>query len=217
MQVRGAVAVGLMLAVSIGGCSRSGQKEVGVGVAKSALAIHPALIGSAVPPLTLYTPEGRQQELRAVLAQKPTVLVVYKGNWCIYCLKQLADLQKIEPDLLALGYQIVGLSPDLPSELRKTVEKRQLNYTLLSDFQMQAARALGLAYYVDEATRRELERRNVEFVGLSVQPGRMLPVPAVFIVDTRGIIRWQYVNPDYTERVPTGVLLAAARCLAEKK
>jgi hypothetical protein len=41
--------------------------------------------------------------------------------------------------------------------------------------------------------------------------------PAVFLVSADGRIRWEYVNPDYRERVPPEVLLAAARALAEKK
>ncbi|MEX1011972.1 MAG: hypothetical protein WDZ29_07915 [Balneolaceae bacterium] len=43
----------------------------------------------------------------------------------------------------------------------------------------------------------------------------MLPVPAVFIVDMSGEIRFQYVNPDYKERISGDILIAAARALAK--
>ena len=39
----------------------------------------------------------------------------------------------------------------------------------------------------------------------------VLPVPAVFVVGTDGVVRYQYVNPDHHTRLDAEVLLAAAR------
>jgi peroxiredoxin len=208
--------VGLAVAVVVlAGCAGAEARQPGV--AKAATEVSPALIGSSLPSLALLTPDGRKVELRQTLAARPTVLVVYRGNWCVYCQKQLADLQRIELDLLALGYQIVAVSPDSPEELRQSIKNAGLKYQLLSDGQLSLIKALGLAFYVDEETRLRMEMsggvipRNV-----SSQPGWMLPVPAVFIVSTDGRIRWEYVNPDYRERVPPDVLMTAARALIAK-
>jgi hypothetical protein len=38
-----------------------------------------------------------------------------------------------------------------------------------------------------------------------------LPVPAVFLVGTNLVIQFEYVNPDYSVRVHSELLLAAAR------
>jgi peroxiredoxin len=217
VRIRAVAAIGLGLAIALSGCSRARRADAGAAQAAGPTAIHPVLIGTEVPNVTLFTPDGQPSSLRAALDQKPTVLVIYRGNWCVYCQRQLADLQKIEPDLLGLGYQIIAVSPDPPAELKKTIQGRQLNYHLLSDYQMNAARLLGLAYYVDDAMRRDLERYGVDLQNLTGQPEWMLPVPAVFLVSADGRIRWEYVNPDYKERVPPEVLLAAARALAEKK
>jgi peroxiredoxin len=43
-----------------------------------------------------------------------------------------------------------------------------------------------------------------------------LPVPSVFIIDTTGIIRYVYSNPDYTVRLGADALWAAARLYAVK-
>ena len=219
MAVRTLVACTLAigLAIALPGCGRSQGKARAVGVAPKPTAIQPVLIGSKVPTLVLFTPDNKQANLSSLLARKPTVLVVYKGSWCVYCQKQLADLQKIEPDLLALGYQIIAVSPDSPAEIKKTLQCRALNYQLLSDESHQLIKALGIAYYVDSETRRELETFGVNLAAFSKQPEWVLPVPAVFLVDTSSGIRWEYVNPDYRERVPPEVLLAAARAMAEKK
>jgi len=205
----------LVLAAAILACGCT-QASSRTDVASSAAGIQPALIGTTIPNVCVQTPDGKFHNLRAYLAQKPTVLVIYRGNWCVYCQKQLADLKRIQPDLMTLGYQIVAVSPDSPQELQKSIAGRNLDYVLLSDTHMDAAKTLGLAFYVDPETRREMERFGVSAVNLSAQPQWMLPVPAVFIVNTSGGVRWEYVNPDYRERVPTDVLLSAARSLAEK-
>lgn len=39
----------------------------------------------------------------------------------------------------------------------------------------------------------------------------ILPVPAAFIIDTQGVIKFKYVNSDYKVRINADVLLAAAK------
>ena len=110
-----------------------------------------------MPNVALKAPDAKQMELGFILTRKPTILVVYRGNWCVYCQQQLAAMQQIEPQLLALGYQVVALSPDSPADLKKGVIGQTVKYQLLSDGDLSAAKALGLAYYVDERTRMQME------------------------------------------------------------
>jgi peroxiredoxin len=205
--------VGLAVAL-VAGCTPEATR--GQGVAASPTGITPVLIGTQIPSMTLFTPEGKRVNLGTTLASRPTVLVIYRGNWCVYCQKQLAEMQRIEPQLLAMGYQIIAISPDTPADLRKGEIGQNVKYQLLSDEQMSASTALGLAYYVDDETRMRLESFGVTLKNVSAQPNWMLPVPAVFIVGTDSRVRWEYVNPDYKEPVPTDLLLAAAKAFASK-
>lgn len=43
--------------------------------------ICPLLVGSTVPAATVLDMEGESVELQSVLADKPTVLVFYRGGW----------------------------------------------------------------------------------------------------------------------------------------
>jgi hypothetical protein len=47
----------------------------------------------------------------------------------------------------------------------------------------------------------------------SGQKHHMLPVPAVFLVATNGLIQFEYVNPDYKVRLEPELLLAAAKTI----
>jgi len=109
------------------------------------------------------------------------------------------------------GFQILGISPDQPAKVRETVEKHSMKFQLLSDSKMAAARAFGIAYKVDDATLNLLTQHGVDLEAASGEKHHELPVPAVFVTSTRGVIQFEYVNPDYSVRLHGEVLLAAAR------
>jgi peroxiredoxin len=79
-----------------------------------------------------------------------------------------------------LGVQLFAISPDQPSKLRETIGKHQMGFTLLSDSDMAAARRLGIAYRLDEATLSKLKTSGMDVEEASGQKHDMLPVPAVF-------------------------------------
>ncbi|MGH2569205.1 MAG: hypothetical protein ACRDGA_12785, partial [Bacteroidota bacterium] len=56
---------------------------------------------------------------------------------------------------------------------------------------------------------------NIDLEDASGESHHLLPVPAVFIVGTDGVIRFSYVNPNYRVRIDPDVLLAAAKAAFE--
>ena len=177
--------------------------------------VQPALIGSKLPDLTLKTKTGKAFDLNKAVAETPAVIIFYRGGWCPYCNRHLAELRKIEGDLQALGYQVLAISADKPEKVATTLDKKQFAYTLLSDNDLKAAKALGIAFRVEEALFSKY--KNEYGLDLEEHSGRthhMLPVPAVFIVDSDRVIRFKYVNPDYKVRVSGEVIMAAARWVA---
>lgn len=180
-------------------------------IAPSANEICPLLVNSSIPSLTLKKPDGTSFDLNAALKAKPTILIFYRGGWCPYCNLQLGQLQKIEPQLLQMGYQLVAISPDRPEKLSQSLEKHKLTYELVSDSTLTAARAFGLAFQVDEKTIQMYKGFGMDLEDASGQKHHALPVPAVFVVNTAGIIQFEYLNPNYKVRMNPEVLLAAAK------
>jgi peroxiredoxin len=123
----------------------------------------------------------------------------------------LGQLREIEPELSRLGFQLFGISPDKPGKLRESSEKHKLGFALLSDSQMMAAKAFGVAYSVDETTLQQLREYNIDLEEASGEKHHLLPVPAVFLVATDGLILFEYVHPDYKVRIHPDLLLTAAR------
>ena len=149
--------------------------------------------------------------LPAAAKEQPLVLIFYRGGWCPYCNVHLGQLQEIDPQLRELGYRIVAVSPDRQEKMAESLDKTKMTYTLLSDSSMAAAKAFGLAFEVDAEMLKKLDSYNIDIEDASGEQHHMLPVPAVFLVGTDGVIDFVYANPDYKIRIDPEVLLAEAK------
>lgn len=167
--------------------------------------------GETIPDgLVARRADGTEVDLSALLAE-PTVLVVFRGGWCPYCNKHLQDLRGIEGDLAALGYRIVGLSPDRPGKAAELAEKLAASeLTILSDGPMDVCRKLGLAFEVQPDLVEKYKGYGIDLEADSGYGHHQLPVPAALVL-TDSVVRFAYVNPTYQVRVDGDVLLAAAR------
>lgn len=184
--------------------------------AEEANDVTPAITGTVIPNATVKSVEGKLVEIKDLVSQKPTVLIFYRGGWCPYCNKHLAELQQIEQKLVDMGYQILAVSPDKPEYLKKSVGKHDLEYTLLSDSPMNLTKAFGLAFKIDDNKIKKYQKAGMDLEKRSGYDHHLLPVPAVYLVNPDGLITFQYVNPDYTTRINADVLLAAAKAYFPK-
>ena len=171
--------------------------------------ISPLLIGEKIPDIQLSNLEGKKVSLNDIISKEQTLLIFYRGGWCPYCNLQLAELQSIESEILKSGFNIIAISPDSPDNLKASIEKHKLNYTLLSDSKTDAARAFGIAFQASERYGEMLGKASG-----SLNTQGLLPVPAVFVLNKQGEILFEYINPDYKKRLKGSLLLAV---LAELK
>jgi peroxiredoxin len=128
----------------------------------------------------------------------------------------LVQLCEIEPELKGLGVQLLAIAPDQSAKLKESIEKHKMGFRLLSDSNMAVARSFGVAYTLDDQTLAELKKYNIDVEDASGQKHHMLPVPAVFLVATNGLVQFQYVNPDYKVRLDPNLLLSAAKIIFKR-
>lgn len=174
-------------------------------------AAEPLREGGAVPDVAVRTADGEEVRLRDLTGAQPSVLIFYRGGWCPYCTRHLAALAEVEESVEALGYQILAISPDRPAKLAEAAKDAVFNYRLLSDSAMSAARGFGLAFQVDNATLELYKEYGIDLVDASGETHHLLPVPAVYIVDTKHRIRFAHIDPDYRKRLDPEAVLTAAR------
>jgi len=123
----------------------------------------------------------------------------------------MSGLQGIVTDLQESGYQLLAISPDLPIELGKSIEKHSLTYTLLSDSDAEAIRAFGLAFRVDDQTYGHMLNFGVDLEKASGEKHHELPVPAVYIVGVDAVIRFVHYDPDFRKRMDPAEIVKEAK------
>lgn len=176
--------------------------------------VRPLLNGLAIPAVTLTGADNKAVVLSELVQQKPSILVFYRGGWCPYCNAQLAALRDIEPQLQKLGYQLIAITPDSVASINKSLKDTgggKLHYTLLSDANFAASSAFGLAYYLDDKTAAAYKGKLGSLITTEAGTEKVvLPVPAVYIVNTQGEALFNYVHINFRTRLHSELLLKAA-------
>ena len=176
-------------------------------IPEKAADICPLLTGETMPDLSLTGMNGEETSLHQIIAEKPTVLIFYRGGWCPYCNIHLGEIGQKEAEILELGFQVVAVSPDDAENLQETAGKDEADYRLFSDASGELSRAAGIAFQAPEnCGQRLLDRSGGKNTGF-------LPVPAVFVLNTQGEILFEYINPDYKKRLSGDLLLAVLNAL----
>ena len=177
-------------------------------IAPTADSIKPILIGQTIPDMPLMDAEGKPSSTKTVFATQNTVLIFYRGGWCPYCNVHLKEVGDIEKNLIALGYQVVAISPDAPTNLKTTFDKDSLHYQLFSDSKTRLMQRLGIAFQGNEKYKKLfLDASNGD------NTEGVLPAPSVFFVDKSGKIIFSYINTDYKKRISGKLILAIATAL----
>ena len=123
----------------------------------------------------------------------------------------MSQLEEIKDQIDALGYQLIMISPDLPDKIKETIDSHHFSSLFLSDSKVAVAIAFGLAFQVDSETLELLSEYGIDINAASGESHNILPVPAVFILSSDRTISFEYVNPNFTERLNRDVMLAAVK------
>jgi peroxiredoxin len=153
--------------------------------------------------------DGRSVQLSQLRQRGPLLLAFYRGGWCPYCSFEIHGLTKAYPEFQRRGVTPVAISVDRPEESNKTKAAYVIPFPVLSDSDLAAHRAFRV---VHEATPAEAERLRQLGIDLARASGRVhhsFAVPAFFLVDRSGVVRWAHADEDYKVRPSTEQLLRA--------
>jgi peroxiredoxin len=159
-------------------------------------------INSKAPDFRANDQNGVEVRLKNIIKDSLVVLVFYRGQWCPYCSKHL---KKLEDSLLQIrekGARLIAISPEKPANIDKTVKKTSASYSILYDKDMKIMKAFDVAFEVDEKTVSRYKNANIDLLEANGQKDKAyLPVPALYIINKEGTIRYRFFEPDYKKRV----------------
>jgi peroxiredoxin len=175
--------------------------------------IRPRWVGARMPAFTVKDDRAEAITFAPDELTAPTIFIFYRGGWSSECRRYLRRLRDTEWTLREMGFEVVFLSADGPPALRADPQLAALDYNLLSDSQMQAAHAMGVAYRLSNSTTERYKHYGVDVEAVSGERHHELAFPSAFIVDRTGMIRFVYLSPKLGIRIEAEELLAAAKSL----
>lgn len=125
--------------------------------------------------LELLAAEGKGGEGK----ESWVLLVFYRGYWCPHCTADLRALQQNLREFAGRGVQIIAISSDSTTVIRKYTQAQGYAFTFLSDPEAEVIEEYGLLREGEGMRRHDVAR------------------PAQFLIDSSGIIRWANVTDDH--------------------
>ena len=171
-------------------------------------------VGDAMPPFVLPNAEGRLVASDELLAKGPLVISFYRGDWCPYCRAMLAALQAALPRIAAAGGSLVALTPDSGGRPLANKRRQRLTFEVLSDTDYAVGLQFGVVFQVPEAYRRRLAAEGINLPERHGSGGWLIPMPASFVADGGGVIRYAFVDGDFTRRAEPEAIVAVLHELA---
>ena len=168
-------------------------------------------VGAKAPTFDLRDHDGKMVRSSDLVAKGKLVLCFIRGRWCPFCVGQMEAMNLVLPQIEQAGATLVAVSPQTVKQAFFMHDQHKLRFPLLSDADNQVARKFGLSYRVPAAQEAVYRKAFVNLPFTNGDDSWELPIPATYIVDREGTIRYASANEDYTERPEPDDLVRALR------
>jgi len=136
----------------------------------------------------------------AQLADKPAILLFYRGNWCPLCMAQIKELVARYKEISALGVRVAMIAPQPHRNTVELANKFGVQFDFLTDEGNAAALALGI------------ENRNGTPMGMQMFGyDNDTVLPTVIITGRDGKVIWTHETDNYRIRPEPDVFLDVLR------
>ncbi|MBV8578243.1 MAG: AhpC/TSA family protein [Acetobacteraceae bacterium] len=168
---------------------------------------HALRAGDRFPDFMLPNAEGRLITLEDLLAEGPLVLTFFRGDWCPYCRVVLDALEEMQRPITEQGATLAAVTPDSGGRALEAKKQHGAHYEILSDLDNGVGLQCGVVFRLPDHYRRLLERYDIDLGKRHGNGGWFLPVPATYILDRDKVIRWEFLDLDFTRRAEPSTIL----------
>ncbi len=169
--------------------------------------------GDAIPAFSLPDQVGAQIRIEDFLKMGAVVISFFRGEWCPYCQTELNALHMALPEIEARNARLVAISPQTLDHTMSTAERLLLEFSVLSDVGNEVSSRFGLAFEIPEEFREFHDTYSARVSDYNGDESYVLPVPATYVVDSGGVIRYAHVEVDPSLRAEPADVIAALESL----
>lgn len=135
--------------------------------------------------------EGQPVRLSDYHGRHPVLLIFVRGDWCPGCHMMLRTYERNRQRFAEKGIHVVAVGPDDIEVNRDMVARIGVGYRMLSDVKQEVSGRYGVIY-------------SNPIIELGIDYAQGIPLPASFLIDTDGIVRYvsrpdrvgEFLDPD---------------------
>ncbi len=153
------------------------------------------MIGKPAPAFTLQDYTGSFFNFLEIIKVSPVILVFYPGDFTPVCTKQLCDYRDHMQQFHNLGIQLFGISKNDRASHKRFAEEHCFPFPLLTDLDNKVAKKYGCSslFMLGNISR------------------------AIFLVNTKGMILYRYIEPTVVTRRTSSDLIKVVNQLRKNK
>lgn len=134
--------------------------------------------GRVAPDFELPDQDGTRIKLSDYRGKHPVLLIFVRGDWCPGCHMMLRTYERNHDRFLKKGIHVLGIGPDNIDVNKDMVKRIGVGYRMLSDDAQEVSGRYGVVY------------NNPVIQASLVDYEQGIPLPASFLVDKDGVVRY---------------------------
>jgi peroxiredoxin len=164
-------------------------------------------VGDKAPEFTLQEARGNVVSSAELLKQAPVIVTFIRGRWCPFCCATLEAWQGMLDRVKQAGALLVAITPMSSQQSDFMRDQHKLAFPILSDVGNKVAEQFGIAYRVPQYQQELFSTVFINLPHVNGEDSWTLPLPATFVIAQDGVIRYSFIDEDYTQRAePADVL-----------
>ncbi len=166
-------------------------------------------VGQHVPDVHGLDLDSKDVALATLYAKGPILLAFYRGGWCPFCNTEIHELVAAYPEFTKRGVALVAVSVDKPDAEAKLHATYSIPFAVLSDSDAAMIEAFHVVKKVEGDELAKIKGFGVDLESYSGNAHHESAIPALFLSDRSGIVRWAHSDPDFKVRPSVAQMLAA--------
>jgi len=143
-----------------------------------------------------------------ILKESKILLLFYRGNWCPYCKKHLADLQIFLENLNEKGIYVIVVTPEKVEKIQETTTSLNSTFSIIHDVNNKIMSDYKVAFEVNEQNvPRYLSFTQKKIHEYNEIQNNTLPVPATYLIDRNNKVIYVHYDPNYRNRASFNEIL----------
>jgi peroxiredoxin len=171
--------------------------------------------GEPMPPFAMPDETGRLITLHELLKEGPLAMTFHRGHWCPYCRINTRALGEAQAQIVSDGGRLAAIMPERQRFAAMFKSEGEVQFPILTDIDNGYALSLNLAIWVGEEMQQILESGGRNVPAYQGNQAWVMPIPATFVIASKGVITARFIDPDYRKRMAVEELLAALKNAAE--